>query len=167
MTPFMDWSESLGSDYSEVFPLPFKFSSDDIFKPLQDGSLLEIPVTIGFFQKNFKIANDFYRFLSTKPISRFHLIGIFDQLRLLNKLSLSPELCNEREMIAIAKVFMKKKFQYVNMFFHSTSLMAGCCDFVKTRQDEKAFIGRIRNFLQFARDAGIESIRISDAVSFV
>jgi hypothetical protein len=50
------------------------------------------------------------------------------------------------------------------MFFHSTTLKAGLNQFVRKENDEKRFIRRIQDFLVFARESGIESIKLSDTM---
>jgi hypothetical protein len=159
---FIDWTHEQGPDFSKVFPEPYRFNPEEIFKPDSKGQLLEIPATIGFNKTNFKFSNDLFNFLRRSPINRFRLIGLLDKLTLLKKIWLSPEQSTASEMIALTKVFIKKKAPVINLFFHSPTLLAGLTPFVRTEADQLKFIARIREFLLFIKEAGIPSVRLSE-----
>ncbi len=164
ITPFEDQSQYLGPDFSGYSPWPYRFSSNNIFKPDTHGKLIEIPISTGFLQKNFFFYNRLLKFLQKRSfITRFRVIGIMNALRLLNKVSLNPERFNEYEMIALAKVLRSKGVNVLNCTFHSTSLKAGLSPFTKTELDEQRIFNRIKAFLKFINDEGIESVGISDA----
>ncbi len=67
----------------------------------------------------------------------------------------------------LAKGLMRKNYRVIDMFFHSTTLIAGLTKYVRTATEEKRFLKRIGEFLTFARDAGIESIELLDALNLV
>lgn len=167
ITPYEEWSSDFGPDFSNCSPQSYVFSGSDIFSPNPDGQLVEIPLSIGFLQKNFELTNFLHKLFSRKPINRLKIVGILNCLHLMNMASLRPENCTEKQMIGIAKVFMKKKYSVINMMFHSTSLKAGFCEFTKTKKEEDRMFHRIRTFLQFAKDAGIESIKFSDSAEII
>jgi hypothetical protein len=160
----IDWTDYYGPDFSKNFPEPYRFNLEEIFKPNTTGKLLEVPATIGFTQMNFQFSNDLFNFLQKSPIKWLRLIGVLDKLGLLNKIWLSPEQSSAHEMIALAKTFMKKQAPLINLFFHSPTLQAGLTPYVQTETDKQEFLARIRSFLAFTKEAGIESIRLSDAV---
>jgi len=54
-----------------------------------------------------------------------------------------------------------------NLFFHSPTLEPGWTPFVKTEEDRRMFLSKIRKVLQFAKDNGIESISLSESVKVV
>ena len=91
------------------------------------------------------------------------LTGLLDKLRLVTKVGLSPEFANSREMILFAQRLVKNKYPILNMFFHSPFLKSGLTPFVRTPADEKQFVKTIREFLVYARDSGIESIKLSES----
>lgn len=163
ITPFEDWRCEGGLDFSNCSPEPYFLSENDIFTADPHGSLLEIPLSIGFLQKNFTLANKCYKKLCKKPFKWFKIVGILNHLHLLNLASLCPESCNEMGMTGVAKVFKKKKFKVINMMFHSTSLKSGLNDFNRTSQEENRIFNRIKTFLQFAKDEGIKPLKVSDA----
>jgi hypothetical protein len=65
-------------------------------------------------------------------------------------------------MIKLAQAMMRNDCGVLNMIFHSPSLQAGLTPFTRTKGDEKRLFAHLREFLVFARDAGIESIRLSE-----
>jgi hypothetical protein len=167
ITPFMDWTDYYGPDFSDVFPQPFRFSLEDIFKESPNGYLIEIPITVGFLQQNFRLSNRILKILEMKTIKKLGLAGVLYRLNLLNRVWLSPEFSDTNEMIKLTQVMMKKNYKLINMTFHSSSLEAGLSQFVKTKDDKKQFFQRLREFLAFTRDAGIESIRLSETTKLL
>lgn len=160
----IDWTEAYGPNFSQIFPDPYRFNPEEIFTLNTTGKLLEVPATIGFTQTNFQLANDLFNVLRGNPIRRLRLIGVLDKLGLLNKVWLSPEQSSADDMIALVKTFMKKHAPLVNFFFHSPTLKAGLTSYVRTEGDKQEFMAKIRTFLTFTKEAGIQSIRLSDAV---
>ncbi len=166
ITPFEDQSPYQGPDFTEYSPWPYRFSSKNIFKPDQNGALIEIPISTGFLQKNYIFYNRLFKFLQNRSIAiKFRAIGILNALRILNKVSLNPERFSEKEMVALVKVLRLKGAKILNLTFHSTSLKAGFSPFTKTEQDEQRIFYRINTFLKFINDEGIECIRLSDVIN--
>jgi hypothetical protein len=165
ITSYVDWQQYYGPDFSDVSPQPFRFSHENIFEKASDGRLLEVPATVAYLQQNFARCNALSKFLSRKLVCRLRFIGILDKLHLLNKVWLSPEMSDSKTMIKLAKCMMKKKYKILNMFFHSTTLKAGLTDYVKSKDDETRFLINIKEFLVFAKNSGIESIKLSDSLN--
>ena len=59
---------------------------------------------------------------------------------------------------------IKNGHSFLNMFFHSTSLLPGCSPFVKDNNDLNKFIMEIDSYLKFISDNKIESIGLSQAL---
>jgi hypothetical protein len=164
ITSYTDWRDCQGPDFSEISPRPFRFSCNNIFKATTDGPLMEIPATIAFLQKNFETSNLLIKRLKSGSLGKLGIIGILHKLNLLNKVWLSPEMSDSRQMVKLTQCLMKKDYEVINMFFHSTTLQAGLNSFVETKSDEQQFFKRIKDFLAFAKDSGIESIKLSDTI---
>jgi hypothetical protein len=167
VTPFVDWSICQGPDFSDDSPWPRRCSEDGSTSQSGDGPLLEIPTTIGFHQNNFAFSNAVLKRLWRNPWHSLKIIGLLDRCHLLNYVWLCPEMSTGKKMIKLAQRLQKKNCPLINLFFHSTTLMAGLNNFVKTEQDERSFVQRIREFLDFARDAGIESTTLSNTGSSI
>lgn len=162
ISPFIDWTADHGPDFSENFPVPYRFSCDNVFQESLDGTMVEVPMTIGFAQENFSRCNRILKNLSRNHISKLKLIGIMYHLHLLNRIWLSPEVSNSKEMIKLTKMMAKKKYEVFNMTFHSPSLKAGLSEFVKTVDDEKHLMKRIREYMVFINELGIKAMKLKD-----
>ena len=162
ITPYTDWSTFHGPDFTHVSPRPFRFSSDNALQECASGDLIEVPTTIGFLQRDFVRSNLIFKAVTRRPLNKLRLAGILNRLGLVNRAWLSPELSNSRTMIRLAQTMMRNGYRVLNMMFHSPSLQAGLTPFTRTKADEKQLFQHLREFLIFARDAGIEPIRLSD-----
>lgn len=160
---YTDWSASYGPDFSDILPKPFRFSIKDISLESTNGEMIEIPATVDYLYQNFGFSNLIFKLFARSSIKRLRLVGMMNRLNLLNKVWLSPENSDSKDMIKLAKSMKRKKYNIINMFFHSSTLKAGLTPFVKTSDDEKQFLQRIREFLIFAREEGIESIKLAEA----
>jgi len=167
VTPFFDWSEDGGADFSDVPTFSYWFNPDDVLREKADGPLLEVPPTIGFLQKNFKLCRLVRRKILNGPLSRYHILGILDKLKILNLRWLSPELSSGPEMILLSKKFIQTGHRFLNMAFHSTSLIPGKTPFVRNQQQLEKFLCDIEMFLQFVVDQGMTFSPLSGALEEV
>ncbi len=167
ITPYTNWPRGSGADFTNLSPRPFRFSSDNAFQQCADGDLIEVPVTVGFLQRNFSRSNYMLKALRRRPINKLRLGGILDRLRLLNKVWLSPEVSNSETMIRLAQIMRQNDYDVLNLVFHSPSLKVGLTPFTRTEDDEKRLHRHLREFLIYARDTGIEPIRLSEVQNLV
>jgi hypothetical protein len=165
ITPFYDWTRENGPDFSNAPYSEYRFDPNDIFKEKMDGSLLEVPPTIGFLQKNFKRCFKVRNWIIKSPLSKFRLLGILDMMNVINLRWLSPELISGNKMIHLAKNFMKNDYRFLNMSFHSTTLLPGRTPFVKNENELKRFLNNIETFLRFAKDRDIKIVPLSEALN--
>ncbi len=163
ITPFTDWAEYHGPDFTRMKPESYRFNPPEIFTRNQEGKMTEIPASIGYLQDNYEWCNLIDRILTSQPGRRLHLKGLLNRARLISKVSLSPEATDSHKMIGLTKIFMRKKYEMVNMFFHSTSLQAGLSIFVKTKEDETQFFNRLSEYFTFTSGAGIKCLALSRA----
>lgn len=163
---FQNWEIYGGPDHSEYFPSPFVW--DESLK-IREGSLsrlVELPATSGFLKGNFALCEKVWQTLGKESFQRLHLKCLLARTGILNKIWLSPETTSSSQMIGLTKTMMRKGYKIFNMFFHSTALKAGLNSFVQTRADEDRFLQKIEEYLVFARNAGIESIKLSEAPEY-
>ena len=164
VSPFMDWTDAGGPDFRKASPHTYRFEPDNLLLEQPEGPLLEVPPTIGFFQKNFRLCHALRTILSKPPICKLHLIGIMERLKLLNFRWLSPELSSGNDMIRLSKNFVRKGYRFLNMSFHSTSLLPGKSPFVNSKQRLEVFLNDIEIFLQYAAEQGATFLPLSKAV---
>ena len=157
VSPFVDWREYQGVDFSD-YPLnAYRFDPNDIKKQETAGSLVQVPVTIGYLQgdpyKSYAIAER----LRSGFFKKMHVYSVVWRLGLFNKIWLSPEHCTTREMIKISNAFLREGISHLNMAFHSTSLMHGLTPFNRNGAEEKRLFQRIESYLKYISDQKIES----------
>lgn len=155
ITPLCDWKSDGGPDFFAAPNSPYCFHPENILIKNSFGSLIEVPPTIGFLQKNYIICAKIRKLLSSRPCSSLHLVGLFNRMRWLNFRWLSPELSSAKGMIQLAKTSIALGHQVLNMCFHSTSLSPGSSPFVKNNHDLNDFVKKIDAFLSFANENNI------------
>lgn len=159
--PTIDWTAQGGPDYSDAPRTSYRFDPSDILRPKSDGSLLEVPASVGFWQGQHKMFTAVRKRLSGRAAEPFHVLGILDRLRILNHRWLSPEQSSARDMIRLAKSLAGAGD--LNMFFHSNSLLPGLGPFVRSEADLARFLQRIEAFLEHAALSGLEFAPLSRA----
>jgi hypothetical protein len=162
VTPYTNWKVNTGPDFSDFDLSTFRFDSKTGWYPQSKGSLLEVPVTIGFLQKNFDVCNKILKYLEVSVLKKIKVIGFLNKANLLNKAWLSPELSDAETMIKLTKRVFENGYPYLNMMFHSTSLRHGLSPFVKSKQDEVIFFNRIKTFLQYIKNMNYESATLEE-----
>lgn len=161
--PFVDWSSQYGPNFSDADPAPYRFHYDDILSVHPSGPMLEVPATIGFAgltSSSFETANRVHHTLTRPPYSLIRAAGVLHRCGVLQKIWLSPENSTGDEMIALARSMMQRGAQVLNLFFHSPTLQPGLTPFVRNESDAEEFMERIKTFLRFAADAGVEPIAL-------
>ncbi|MBJ6801409.1 polysaccharide deacetylase family protein [Geomonas propionica] len=155
VTSYTDWGGN-GVDYSAVPPRPYRFSSENILASDDSGELLQYPASVGFLQPHFDICSRAHELLRKNPLKQMRLCGLLDRLRLLNKVALSPETASGKSMVNLAKRFERLGINYLNLFFHSNSLVKGLSPFNRSDADTRRFFESLEQFLHYARERGME-----------
>jgi hypothetical protein len=156
ITPYWDWREFGGPDFSGAPSAPYLFDPENIFEMKPGGSLMEIPPTIGFLRDDFARAARLRRRITQSPVARFHLMGMLDRLKVLSFRWLTPELWNGTEMVALAKSFMRNGGLVLNMSFHSVTLLPGKGEYLREESQVPIFLSHIETVLSFAAENGIQ-----------
>lgn len=151
--PYVDWSPFTGPDYRGAPTHSYRFSPEEILVAAPNGPLLEVPATIGFLQRNEALCR---RAITNQGFARLlHLRGLLERARIVNLRWLSPELSSARDMIGLAKRLLRKGCAYLNMSFHSTTLVPGKTPFVRTSEDLELFLRNIDELLKFVAAQGV------------
>jgi hypothetical protein len=164
VSPTVDWSGDEGPDFTDAICRPYRFDPANIRLESQIGSLLEVPPTIGFWQRDHHRRVALRTHLSRGLPRRFHVLGVLDRMRILNHRWLSPEQSSATDMIRLAKNAMREGRSVLNMCFHSNSLLPGVTPFVRDATELDRFLLRIRTFLEFAVHNGFSFAPLSRAV---
>ncbi len=167
MSPFVDWSQQYGPDFRQSPTQPYYFDANNIRQPQVQGELLEIPPTVGYLQSNFRLCDAVKNKVNSGMLSKFKLLGMLDKLQLVNFHWLSPEAATGAEMVKLSKRFVKSDHDFLNMSFHSTSMLAGKNPFVKNEKDLKTLLENIEVFLQYAKANNFEFVPLSKGVGLI
>jgi len=147
VTPFLDWSWDGGPDYSEAPHFPYRFDPAGPLTPNPEGSMVELPTTIGFLHGDPVRASRIRRRLETSPFSKMKLVGILDRAGLLARRWLSPEWSSRDEMIRLADASVAAGHEVLALTFHSCSLLPGATPFVDDEAERRAFLEDVDAFL--------------------
>jgi hypothetical protein len=150
ITPFMDWRSFYGPDYSNFYLLnPYWISDQNLYEEHKGSKLLEVPLSIGFLQKNFFHSNKLFNKFKYSPYRNFRIIGFLAQLHLLNKVRLTPEGYSLSEMKQLVKVMQRNGIKTFNLSFHSNSLLPGRTPFVRSEKELDQFLKKLEAIVQY------------------
>jgi hypothetical protein len=160
VSPYSNWEKYHGPDFSDRSPMPQRIHFENPEDP--DSWLLEVPATIGFAQDDYELCNRCLKAISGSALRHFRLVGILDRLNVLNRVCLSPEPDDAKNMIRLAGSMKRNGHRLLNLFFHSTSLMPGLNHFTRTREEAEELTARIGRFLEYAAGSGMRPVRLSE-----
>lgn len=161
VTAYTDWSAQCGPDYSLIGPKAYRFSPPFIFEPSPSGELIELPASVGFLKGDFNRRARLEKLLRTRPWKSMRLIGALKRLSLHQRVTLSPECASAAEMTTLVDVMQAQGFEYINLFFHSPTLVPGLTPFITTIRDRDEFLKSLRTVLRHMKQLGISSIPAS------
>ena len=150
-TSVRPFHQDIGFSYQNAVEIPYWPDFDNCLKSGTQREVFELPASTGFTVKNFKVANKVFSILARNPFKHLHIIGILSRLCILQKVSLCPEQMGSREMISCVKTYLRKKNTFLNMNFHSSSLLPGGSPYVSSESDETAFYKRIKDVIVYLR----------------
>jgi len=164
VTAYVDWSCYMGPDFSDIPPDPYTFPLRDA-RGNRNGSLLEVPASVGYIQKNQYNCNEMYKMLKKASFEKMKVLGILNRLNILNKVWLSPEICDLHGMIRLIDRFRSDGKNVINMTLHSNSMMCGLNPFIIGKNDLNKFKDKLRDIFQYVKDNGFIAITLKDVLS--
>jgi len=168
ITPYTNWTIDGGPDYSKIGFSPYYIYNDS----KNDGDnayLLEIPATIGYsglLSGNQDFCNKINISINDYVKKYLKINFIMRKLNIYATIWLSPETSTLEEMIRLTESIRSKCF-FLNMYFHSGSLMVGSTPYVQNIKSKKIFLEKIDLYLKYIKKLNIESIRLSDAKKYI
>jgi hypothetical protein len=131
---------------------PYWPDFENLLAPGSQREILELPATSGFNVANFDRAAKVHRLLASPPFSVLRAVGLLWHSGLLRKISLSPELFGASDMLALARACVKQGQVFLNLYFHSSSLLPGGTAYVPNEAAERSFYGAIESLCQALRE---------------
>jgi hypothetical protein len=137
VVPHTDFSADGGPDFRDAPDVPFMIA---------DG-LCELPLSVHFVGRLATHGPRIFRCLSGAKMRR--LIGICNRLGLLARLRLSPEGYSLAELIRQTRAALTAGTRLFMLTYHSSSLLPGATQYVRTEADRHAFLATLDGYLRF------------------
>jgi hypothetical protein len=138
--PPIDFGADGGPDYSDYTSDPYWFG---------DG-LLGLPGTGDYVGALSALGRRGLYRLATQPALRAaRLPGILSRLRLLERLRLSPEDYDAPDLRRLTHALLARGIRIFVFSFHSPSVHPGYTPYVRTEEDLRRFLGKVRDYLGF------------------
>ena len=139
VVPHFDFSADGGPDFREAPAMPFMIA---------DG-LCEIPLSVHFVGGLAPHGSNLFRRLSGTGARRLRLTGLCDRLGLLTRLRLTPEGHSLTQLIRQTRAAFASGTRLFMLTYHSSSLLPGATQYVRTEADRNAFLGALDGYLRF------------------
>lgn len=165
VSPFIDWSPYGGPDFSNALPTPYRFSPSRPLVPDAAGTLVEMPTTIGFLRGGHVRSARMRTRLERSPLARLKIVGALDRLNLLARRWLSPEVSSADTMVRLSDAWVGSFEEpvFLQMTFHSCTLLPGATPFVRDMHERERFLKSIGTVLNHLADNGCEFVTMSEA----
>jgi hypothetical protein len=167
VSPFMDWTSLGGADFTHAPRFPYRFAADRPFLPDSTGALLEIPTTVGFLQRGQSTAGRIRRTVAKSPLEKGGVLGLLDILGLVNLRWLSPEASSADTMVRLTDAMVSSGAFYLQMTFHSCTLLPGATPFVRSRDDRARFLESIDLILGHCKGLGCSFRTLGEVAELV
>ena len=150
--PLIDYTNEGIPLYKKSLPDNYWLNTRDIFSvDHREKKMLEIPATVVFNRSNSNMAFNILDFFKKTYFRYFHIVGILSRLSLLQQISLSPEMCTLKEMKKCADIHVKRNNRILNVFFHSSDLMAGGTPYVRDNNGLDEFLNKLDKFFSYTK----------------
>jgi hypothetical protein len=160
--PYTSYESQGGPDFRSATCQPYYPSSHGILNPGNDESLLEVPVTVGFTHRHFRLAHRARSFAMGLP-RRLRAVGVLDRTGIATKLKLSPEQASLEGMKKLATAVTRGGNNSLVLMFHSSSLKPGCSPYVGSESDLNRFLNDLGDFFAFCQtDLAAEAIPLGE-----
>lgn len=154
VSPLINWKLERGANYSDAPLLPYRFDPEDPLEPVPNGSMVQLPTTIGFLSGDSRKRGQLRDRLEESLLAKAKVVGILDRLGVLARRWLSPEGTSPEDMIALVDSCARQGNTTLQMTFHSCTLLPGATPFVHTDADQENFFAAIDAVLTHVSERG-------------
>lgn len=138
-----------GPDFRSLPDRPFWFG-DDL-------DLLEVPLTRGFAGLFGSWGPLLYPMIASPPAARMRLPALFARLRLLERITLTPEGISYPELCRLTRALLKRGEKIFCLTYHSSSLLPGSTPYVADEAQRRVFLQTLERYLEtFVRGHGFQ-----------
>jgi len=128
--PFSDFTGEGGPDFRTAPFQPYFVDGQDLRIPSSRGTLLEVPVSVGFSHADFARTDRIRRFALRPCFRPLRLVGVLDRLNVVRRVKFSPEQADARNMMQLVDAYMANQAPCMVMMLHSSSLVPGYSPYV-------------------------------------
>ncbi len=139
VVPHTDFSSDGGPDFRGAPAVPFMIA---------DG-LCELPLSVHFVGWLAAHGPRMFCRLSDARMRRLRLVGVCGRLGLLARLRLSPEGYGLPELIRQTRAALAAGTRLFMLTYHSSSLLPGATQYVRTEADRRGFLATLDDYLRF------------------
>jgi hypothetical protein len=139
VVPHTDFSADGGPDFRDAPAEAFLIA---------DG-LIELPLSVHFVGRLAAHGPRLFRRLSSDAAHRMRLPGILSRLGLLTRLRLSPEGGSLADLIHQTRSAFASGTRLFMLTYHSSSLLPGATEYVRSETDRREFLMTLESFLRF------------------
>jgi hypothetical protein len=139
--PGTDLTCEYGPDFSHCRASPYWFG--------KNPALLEIPLSIGYTGLLAGAGHIAYTLTMNGRLKALHVPGILARLRLIERITLTPEGISFQELRRLTRALLRKGHRVFSFTYHSPSLAPGNTPYVRDQADLQAFLRRIEQYLEF------------------
>lgn len=152
--PYVYWHDvPYSPSYTHAPARPYRLAAGrSLQRDYPDGSLLEVPATAGYTQGRWRLWGPVDRLLRTRPMIPFHLPGLLARMGLVERIPLTPEVTPLRKMIRLTEAAARRRLPVLNVFLHSSSLLPGANDYVRSENDRELLLRRTERYLTQVRE---------------
>lgn len=139
VVPHTDFSANGGPDFRDAPAIPFMLG-DAIFAA---------PLSVDFVGRLARYGPRLFPMLASPAARRLRLEGLFSRSGLLSRLRLTPEGYSLADMIRQTRAAADGGGRLFMMTYHSSSLLPGATQYVRTESDRQAFLRTLDRYLRF------------------
>jgi len=139
--PHTDLGAEEGPDFSGCGSRPYWFGGRH--------RMLEIPMTVGFAGLLRRFGRKVHTPLASASGRSLHLPGIFARLRLIDRITLTPEGITPDEHRSLTRALMAEGQRVFSFTYHSPSLKPGCTPYVRSEAELGRFLDRFERYFDF------------------
>jgi hypothetical protein len=139
VVPHTDFSQDGGPDFRAAPADPFMIN----------GHILELPLSVHFVGPLARYGPHLFPHMSGRTARRLHLTGCLSRLGLLNRLRLTPEGHSLADLIRQTRSAFAAGTRLFMLTYHSSSLLPGATQYVRTAADQRAFLATLDGYLRF------------------
>jgi hypothetical protein len=142
--PGIDMRGLHGPDFRRGLDRPYWFG--------RGWPLLEIPATpslVGLLAVLAPVGIQLYHRLSRPSLDRMHVRGLFARFRLLDRIPSSPEGVSLSELRRLTQTLLSRGNRTFVFSYHSSSLLPGSTQYVRSPSELSRFLHTIERYLQF------------------